>query len=77
MDRAQPPKSLTKRERMLVAQLLAGRSNKAIAEALGISTQTVRNQLTALFRKIGVSSRLELAAKLGGRQTNDDEPPEV
>jgi DNA-binding CsgD family transcriptional regulator len=77
MDRAESSKPLTKRERTLVAQLLAGQSNKAIAEALGISTQTVRNQLTALFRKVGVSSRLELAAKLARPPTRDPEPPEV
>ena len=75
MEPAERPTPLTPRERKLIAQILAGQSNKAIAEALGISTQTVRNQLTLLFRKVGVSSRLEPAVKLGRR--DDKEPPQV
>ena len=62
---------LTRRERHLVAEILAGRNNKAITRALGVKEQTVRNQLTALFRKLGVSSRLELAVKLGRRDRTD------
>ena len=65
------PPPLTRRERMLVAEILAGRTNKAIADAFGVSEQTVRNQLTVLFRKLGVSSRLELAVKLGRRDAGD------
>ena len=65
MDPQQSPKPLTRRERALVAHILAGRSNNAIAGALGTSPQTIRNQLTVLFRKLGVTSRLELAVKLG------------
>jgi DNA-binding NarL/FixJ family response regulator len=56
---------LTRRERELAAEILNGKNNKAIASALGTSVQTVRNQLTTLYRKLGVSSRLELAARLG------------
>lgn len=61
---ANPTPTLTPRERLLVEQILAGRSNKAIALMASISEQTVRNQLTAVFRKLAVSSRLELAVKL-------------
>jgi len=55
---------LTRRESDLVEQILAGRSNKAIAATLGVKQQTVKNQLTVLFRKLHVFSRLELAVKL-------------
>jgi DNA-binding NarL/FixJ family response regulator len=55
---------LTPRERDLVEEIRAGRSNKAIAANLGVKEQTIRNQLTVLFRKLGVSSRLELVVKL-------------
>jgi DNA-binding CsgD family transcriptional regulator len=37
--------------------------------------QTVRNQLTTLYRKLGVSSRLELAAR--SRRPDDRCVPEV
>ena len=58
---------LTRRERDLIAEILSGRSNKAIAHTLGIKEQTVRNRLSVLFHKLGVSSRLELAVKCGTR----------
>lgn len=62
---------LTRRQRELAAEILAGRSNKAIAQRFGIKEQTVRNQLSALFRKVGVSSRLELAVTLATRDTEE------
>ena len=55
---------LTRRERELVAEILRGHTNKAIAVNSGLSEQTIRNQLTGIFRKLGVSSRLELAVKV-------------
>ena len=55
---------LTGRERELVAAILNGESNRAIAARLTVREQTVRNRLTVLFRKLGVSSRLQLAVKL-------------
>ena len=62
---------LTGRERDLIAQILAGRSNRAIADRLGIRPQTVRNQLTVLFRKLRVSSRLELAVRVSASEPSD------
>jgi len=59
-----PNAGLTRRERELAAEILKGRSNKAIAALFGVREQTVRNQLTTLYRKLGVSSRLELAVRL-------------
>lgn len=54
--------ALTRREREIVDAILEGCSNRRIAERLGTSEQTVKNQLSALYLKLGVSSRLELAA---------------
>jgi DNA-binding NarL/FixJ family response regulator len=51
---------LTSRELKVVAAVLEGDSNKAVAERLSISEQTVKNHLTNIFNKLGVSSRLEL-----------------
>jgi DNA-binding NarL/FixJ family response regulator len=55
---------LTKREQEIVAALLRGCANKEIARELGVSDQTVKNQLTTLFRKVGLSGRLELVASV-------------
>jgi two-component system nitrate/nitrite response regulator NarL len=53
---------LTNRERMLLQAVLDGCSNRRIAQRFGVKEQTVKNQLSVLFSKIGVASRLELAA---------------
>jgi ATP/maltotriose-dependent transcriptional regulator MalT len=53
--------SLTERERQL-AQLVAGRkTNPEIAAELFLSQKTVETHLRNIFRKVGVSSRVELA----------------
>lgn len=55
------PVELTPREREILAALLRGESNKQIARDLGLAEQTVKNHLSQLYEKFGVSSRLELA----------------
>jgi two-component system nitrate/nitrite response regulator NarL len=52
---------LTPRELEIVATVVAGSSNREIARQLSISEDTVKNHLTNVFDKLGVSSRLELA----------------
>ena len=51
---------LTRREREILELLMEGSTNKQIASRLGVSNQTVKNQLTTLYQKAGVGSRLEL-----------------
>jgi two-component system nitrate/nitrite response regulator NarL len=55
---------LTPREREIVEAMMTAASNKAIGDRLGITEQSVKNRLTALYRKLGVSNRLELVIKL-------------
>jgi DNA-binding NarL/FixJ family response regulator len=64
------PGRLTPRERDLVAEILAGHTNRVIAAKFGVKEQTIRNQLTVLFRKLEVSSRLELAVKFAMRENS-------
>ena len=59
---------LTAAEREVVAGVLNGRSNAAIALGRRTSTRTVANQLAAIYRKLGVFSRWELAAHAGRRR---------
>jgi len=59
-----PAETLTAREKMIAARVALGLSNAEIAGDLKISIQTVKNHLGSIFEKIGVVSRLELAAWL-------------
>jgi DNA-binding NarL/FixJ family response regulator len=52
---------LTPRELQVITTVVAGLSNKAMAERLSISEDTVKHHLSNIFDKLGVSSRLELA----------------
>lgn len=58
---------LTTRERQIVEAITDGLSNRAIAQRFGITERTVKNQLTVIYRKLDVGSRLELATLLMGR----------
>jgi DNA-binding NarL/FixJ family response regulator len=55
---------LTVREREIARAVAAGLANRQIAERLGVSEKTVRNQLTVLFEKFRVRGRLQLAVFL-------------
>ena len=52
---------LTPREMEVVEAIVAGYTNKEIAEKFTISEQTVKHHLTNIFDKLGVFNRLELA----------------
>jgi two-component system nitrate/nitrite response regulator NarL len=51
---------LSPAEAAVVAQLARGLSNKEIARALGKAPATVKSQLTGVYRKLGVRSRIRL-----------------
>ena len=52
---------LTPRELEIISAIVAGYSNRDIAQKFSISEQTVKHHLTNTFDKLGVSTRLELA----------------
>ncbi len=54
-----PFPQLTRREYDVLALLALGQSNNAIADRLFLSEKTVRNYLSLIFDKLGVSSRAE------------------
>ncbi len=56
-----PEFGLTLRETEIAAKIAAGRSNKDVGLEFSICERTVKHHLTNIFKKVGVSSRLELA----------------
>jgi DNA-binding CsgD family transcriptional regulator len=52
--------ALSRAEVEVVAHVLAGHSNAEIAALRGTSPRTVANQISNIYRKLGVGSRLEL-----------------
>jgi two-component system, NarL family, nitrate/nitrite response regulator NarL len=52
--------TLTKREHEVISLIGEGLKNRVIAERLFISEATVRNHLTSILNKLGVSNRSEL-----------------
>ncbi|MEZ4372296.1 MAG: LuxR C-terminal-related transcriptional regulator [Polyangiaceae bacterium] len=64
---ASPPdlEKLTAAEKEVTELLAKGLTNAQIAQQRRASERTVANQLQSIFRKLGVSSRSELIARLG------------
>ena len=54
-------RQLTEREREILQHLSSGKSNKAIAQALSISHDTVKLHVRHILSKLGLTSRVEAA----------------
>lgn len=59
--------ALSAREAEVAQAVAAGKSNREVAEQLFISERTVKAHLGAVFEKLGVRDRLQLALRLSGR----------
>ena len=57
---------LTPREAEILTHLVSGKRSPAIAQDHHISPNTVRNHLKAVFRKLGVTSQMELIERMRG-----------
>lgn len=62
-DAGAPPSfpALSRRQREIVSLIAGGASNKQIARALSLSETTIKSHLTTTMRRLGLSSRLQLA----------------
>jgi DNA-binding CsgD family transcriptional regulator len=63
------PAALSAAERRTARLAAEGMTNRQIAETLVVSEKTVESQLRAAFRKLGIDSRRELSAAIGGDET--------
>ena len=50
---------LSQREQKILGEIAKGLNNREIAAGLFISEKTVRNHITSIFDKLGVSSRAQ------------------
>ncbi len=60
---------LSETERRIVALVAAGRRNREVADELSLSPHTIAWNLAKVYRKLGVTSRTELAARIAATPT--------
>lgn len=65
-------KLLTEREREILQLLARGESNKAIAQTLSISYDTVKQHVRHILTKLNLSSRVKAAVLFAKEQGHDD-----
>jgi DNA-binding NarL/FixJ family response regulator len=58
------PDELSEAERDIAQRIFDGATNQQIAVARGVNVKTVGKQLEAIYRKLGVSCRVELILRL-------------
>ena len=63
--------SLTPTELRVVELISTGYTNRSAAEALSVSTNTVNTHLRAVFRKLGVKSRVQLTIAWRNRSADE------
>ncbi len=56
-------RSLSAREREIVALILKGHSSKSVAEHLGIAVGTVKNHRKSIYRRLAISSQSALFSR--------------
>ncbi|HEX8303228.1 helix-turn-helix transcriptional regulator [Sphingomonas sp.] len=54
---------ISPRELAVLEQIAAGRSNKEIADALGVSPNTIKTHVARLFEKLGAERRTDAVAR--------------
>jgi DNA-binding NarL/FixJ family response regulator len=64
---------LTERQREVLDQMLAGRSNAQIAERLVLAVPTVKSHVRAVLRAVGAVNRAEAVARFSQDQEDADE----
>jgi two-component system nitrate/nitrite response regulator NarL len=73
--REDPRRLLTERERAVLAEIAAGRNTAEITAALHIRSSTARTHIQNILTKLGVHSRLEVAALVHALDSEQPAPP--
>ena len=67
-------KCLTERERLVAVKFAEGYSYREVAAALDIAPATVRNHLTAVYRKLGIGNKAQLVRLIDGGAARAQQP---
>jgi DNA-binding NarL/FixJ family response regulator len=62
------PGTLTETERRVAELAAAGQTNREVAQQLFLAVKTVEANLARVYRKLGITSRAELGARMGRRE---------
>jgi DNA-binding NarL/FixJ family response regulator len=65
--------TLTRKERQIAILVAQGMTNKEIAQRLGSSPFTVRNQVKVIIRKLELKNRIQVAYLIGRHQNGRSE----
>lgn len=68
------PAALSEAELEVASRLCEGQSQAQIASARGTAPRTVANQISAIYRKLGVHSKAELMAVMASWHRRVDTP---
>lgn len=63
---------ITARQAQVMALVLRGKPNRAIAQTLNLSEHTVKEHVTALLQRLGASNRVELITRMRGIELDLD-----
>lgn len=64
---------MTARQAQVLALVLRGKPNRAIAQVLSLSEHTVKEHVTAVLQRVGAANRVELFTKLRGVVLDGDQ----
>lgn len=68
-------KSLSPQEHRILPFVAAGKTNKEIGEAIGLSHRTVKNHLSSVYQKLQVTRRAQVAAIFARSEVNKPATP--
>jgi len=63
-DRMKNKNELTKKEKVVASLIIEGKSNSEIAALLFLSSETIKNRASVIYKKIGVDNRVQAVVKI-------------
>ncbi|MEW5965931.1 MAG: response regulator transcription factor [Pseudomonadota bacterium] len=69
--------SLSQRERQVAEAVARGATNKEIARVMGVTERTIKAHLSAIFEKLGVRDRMQLALVVNGVENPTAQPRKI